>query len=645
MKSRIWRILALITVLCILLSGLTSCSDDSENLPFSSEENAKAELRIGVLGESEKITFGEELYGSGNSTVGKGFECRKGELKPLWMTVSDAISVDICEVSASEKLDNCDLVIGSAYELDRLAREGLLLDLSSLFANIPNLKASLYSDELIFSYLGKTKYGEAGLYSVPTRYEIPRPELSAFLNEDMVRLLLDEDFEGSDKPFGPVLLESYMPKDGAVTVDIISPEGELGRITKNYTNFGNIIEAYKMHKVGKLTGKVAIQTLRKYIDEVYGGRYGARRSELFLGNCAAYDADELAALLICAAANSELLCEGGNMACAVAGRDDAIAMLATLYGVRGLGAGGYSYVDADGTLVDCRTESYSYELLDTIHSWIETGILTLTEDGTPEDTDFAASFGRVAAEDKLVEILPPVARWYDGTNQDEFGHDSGSYFRFSESVSRTSDLAIGISKKGTVSSQSRLLAAIKLLEFAFTDEGKKIFLCEEEKEEILRMADALGYTRAEDYARDFLGAGVAFYSPSLEYERSSEGGGADIALAIKLGLIKSATEPRIAGLNWYMEPPALLPYTEEEYLAICGIPEFSRNPSELTFGWGELSNKIIDRGLLGAGYSSPSEVLKHIGLNWRAEEYLKIQSAVYQRLIIFYYEYQKGVEY
>lgn len=632
------------------MGQLISCGEKETELKFNSPTSPT--LRIGVLGDIGQITFGEELLGESGSFVCDGVEYGCGELKPVWRQLSEALGAEIIEVRADEELKNCDLVIGSSQELDKLARDGLLVDLSTYYSFMPSLKGALYENEVNFSYLGKTEYGEAGLYFVPTLCEQVRPDVSSFIREDIVKFLLDTDFEGSKAPAGTVYPEHYMPSEGRVYVEILSESGEIETLCKDYTHTGNIMELFRDYYLDALTGYNAVRTLRAYIDSEYNGYYGSCRSDLFLGENAAYDADELCALLICIKANSELLYEDGKLGAAVADKESAIRMFSALYGVRGLGTDTYTYIDVNGELVDCRLNEDTYEVLGKINDWVRTGILTIKDDdadgddndsSTEGDKIYAVSFGNQPENSGMTEILPPVARWYDGANMDG-KTDLGSYFRFCEGAVPSKNIGIGISVKGTIGSRARRETALKLLELAFTKQGREILLCSISKENIISEAEELGYYRPEDYARDYYGAGVCFISPDFPAPLSS-GGSVSISEAISLGLVRTPSKLRSSGANWYVTPPNLLPYTDEEYNSMMRIPELAIGSTDIAYGFAALSGKIIQKGLFSSGFISGKEVLEYIGEAWKTEEYLDILNEAHRRLVIYYYEYQKGVEY
>ena len=640
MKSILKRIASLSLTICLCSSLLVSCAEDTESfIPTPDAESIT--LKVGVLGGADGIIAQGLACGEAVLLPG-GQQIKAGELKILWRELADALGVELAQVEADAELENCDLVIGSITGLDRLSREGLLIDLSTHYSRIPSVKEALYKSDLVFTVLGESLYGESGVYMLPTVKEAASHDIGYFIREDIVRTLLDGEFSGSDSTLGGIYIEPYMPRAGSVSVSIVGENGELCSLVKDYSKSGNIIDLYKMFGVGKLTGKAAVFALRSYIDQAYNGYYAERRSDLFLGRDAAYDADELAALMICAVANKDMLFGEGESASILADKDSAVKAFASLYGVRGLGRDECTYVGADGELYDCREEAEAYELLGRINDWIKTGILTLGGNAS-EPAAALAYFGEYSDKIALSEMLPPIARWYSGENMDG-KTDLGSYFRFAESAESTEDTAIAISKKGTVTSSARRECALALLEYACSNKGRELFLKSYDKEKIADLAKEQGIS-AEEILKDYYGAGAAFYSPSLPRKLGADEEAIDISDAYDLGLIKWADAKRSEGKNWYTEPPKLLPYTSEEYNKISCITELAQNPTENTFGYGKLEAGIIENGLLGAGYLNGGEVVNYIKNAWKISEYKELITGAHYRLSLYYYEYKNGVEY
>ena len=101
-----------------------------------------------------------------------------------------------------------------------------------------------------------------------------------------------------------------MPTSGKVAVEVAKADASgIEKINKDYDAAGNIIA--NMNAKGSMTGVEAVNMLREYIDKAYNGYYGTQRSNLFIGQNAAWDADELVALLRCVVANSTTLNENG----------------------------------------------------------------------------------------------------------------------------------------------------------------------------------------------------------------------------------------------------------------------------------------------------------------------------------------------
>ena len=139
---------------------------------------------------------------------------------------------------------------------------------------------------------------------------------------------------------------------------------------------------------GTVTGVHAVNMLRKYIDEAYNGYYGENRADLFIGQNAAWDADELVALLRCVVANAQTL-NGTDTVYGLFSREDdnnqrrvdMFRFAGTLFGVRGMESRqDYLYVDVDGTLKDARQEVATYEALARMHDMVAEGLISQADD-------------------------------------------------------------------------------------------------------------------------------------------------------------------------------------------------------------------------------------------------------------------------
>ena len=174
-----------------------------------------------------------------------------------------------------------------------------------------------------------------------------------------------------------------MPTSGKVEVDVVKADGSgTEKVTKDYDAAGNIVD--KMNAAGSMDGVAAVNMLRTYIDQAYNGYYGVNRADLFVGQNAAWDADELVALLRCVVANPQTL----NGTSAVQGlftrednnnqrRVDMFRFTGTLFGVRGLESRqDYLYVGNDNKLHDARMEKETYEAMERMHAMVEEGLIS-----------------------------------------------------------------------------------------------------------------------------------------------------------------------------------------------------------------------------------------------------------------------------
>ena len=155
----------------------------------------------------------------------------------------------------------------------------------------------------------------------------------------------------------------YMPTSGTVDIDVVTLDGTgVETVTKNYDAAGNIVKL--MNDAGSMSGVDAVNMLRKYIDEAYDGYYGTERANLFIGQNAAWDVDELVALLRCVVANPQTLNGTDNVEGIFSREDnnnqrrvDMFRFAGHLFGVRGMESRqDYLYVGTDGELHDARSE-------------------------------------------------------------------------------------------------------------------------------------------------------------------------------------------------------------------------------------------------------------------------------------------------
>ncbi len=639
------------------------------------------------------LFFDAEVAGDG-VTLADGKTYHAGDLKPTWVEVQNRLGMVFEDKyqgnNASkefdywkEQLDQVDMVSGTAAKLSEFGVAGSLVNIADYLDMMPNFKAYLDANPIIrMTITGDTSTG--AIYISPYFDGVSDIERMPLMRTDWVVKLLDGDGEFAADACGKTakpVYEPYMPTSGKVTVDVVKADGSgVETVTKDYDTAGNIVA--KMNEAGKLSGVDAVNMLRTYIDEAYAGYYGTERSNLFVGQNAAWDADELVALLRCVVANAKTL-NGTDTVQGLFTREDnnnqrrvdMYRFAGTLFGVRGLESRkDFLYVGSDGALHDARQEPATYEALDRMNAMVAEGLISkafvdsaeektqtylendlgfmhydynqtqtiYNEDGKTLDSE---------AGEKYMAAMVPVARWYDGTDP------NGVYMRFTESWRSVKTDGWGISKAGVGDDQDKLYACLKLIDYAYSEEGQILmsygpdaFIGEGtfmfNGKEMPVIADA---TRAElwakakgnytNYARQYLGSTLSFLkSQAFEYQCTTEVGreGAGyISTAIGLGTIHHP-ELAVTENKWYTSVPTILPTTSVENDQINGMTNLGNDK----FGQSKEQNNVLVNIIVGGyteeGMSDAATAAGVVSSDWSGAQYLQLQNDAWQRALDFY---------
>ena len=641
------------------------------------------------------LSFDAETAGDG-ITLADGVTYHAGDLKPTWGEVEKRLNIAIEDKyqgnSAgkelaywAERMDEIELVSGSADSLTKAGEAGKLVNIAEYLDIMPNFKAFLEDNPVVrLSITGNTDIG--AFYFAPYFDGIEDIERMPLMRVDWVEKLLDGDgvFSAPEsKKIGETYCRPYMPTSGKIMVDIVKPDGtDTDILVKNYDAAGNIIQ--NMNAAGQIPGVLAVNMLRDYIDKAYGGYYGTKRSDLFVGQNAAWDADELVALLRCVVANPQTLCgtdsvqgiftreDGNNQR-----RCDMFRFAGQLFGVRGLESRqGYLYLDSSGKLHDARQEADSYRALDRMHDMAREGLISESflngEEMTSAEMlerdlgfmhyDFNQTqtvYNRTKLQtdegERYMAVMPPVACWQDGTRGDK-------YMRFTESWRSVKPTGWGISAAGVAGDPDKLCAALKLIDYAYGKEGAILMSYGPDAfikknadgsyvtfsfngEEMPKIAEAAyaelwektggSYT---DYARRYLGSTLGFVkSQAFEYQCLDEIGkeGIDhISTAIDLGVIKHP-ELELTKNGWYVSMPTVFPVTSREADLLGIHPELDELFSMNEGGRNLLVDTIVDGcGVPGtnAAERSAAQVRDDMG----CREYLEVMQSAWERLLACY---------
>ena len=589
-------------------------------------EGTTLRMATGYNNADTGLFFSAKIAGEG-ITLADGNTYHTGDLKPTWVAVSEKLNINFVDKyqgnSASnefkywqEQLDQVDMVSGTATQLSEAGVAGKVINLALYLDAMPNFKKYLEENPIVrLSITGNVDNG--AIYFSPYFDGVDDIERMPLMRTDWVEKLLNGEgafTAESSKNLAAAAYTPYMPTSGKVVVDAASKDGtKVISLTKDYDAAGNIVKNMNdALAAGTVTGVQAVNMLREYIDKAYGGHYGTNRADLFIGQDAAWDADELVALLRCVVANPQTL-NGTDTVLGLFSREDAnnqrridmFRFAGTLFGVRGLESRqDYLYVGADGKLHDARQEEDTYKALAKMNAMVAEGLIassfvnsedTKTENMLKNDLGFMhydynqtqTLLNEKALQDgeKYMAVMVPVARWYDGTNA------NGVYMRFTESWRSVKTDGWAISAAGVAGDKNKLDAALAIIDYAYSEEdqilmsyGPDAFIKKNEDgsyvkflfngklmpviadETFAELWDKAGgnYT---NYARQYLGSTLSFVkSQAFEYQCThnvgKEGAGR-ISIAIGLGLIK---HPALAVTenSWYSIVPTTLPHTANE---------------------------------------------------------------------------------
>ena len=580
------------------------------------------------------------------------------------------------------------MVSGTAAKLTEYGEQGVVVNIGDYLDSMPNFKAYLEANPIVrLSITGNTNNG--AIYFSPYFDGVNDIERMPLMRADMVQKLLDGEGEFTAEKCNDTaapVYEPYMPTSGKIEIDVVKPDGSaVETIAKDYDAAGNIVA--KMNEAGSIDGVTAVNMLREYIDKAYNGYYGTERSNLFIGQNAAWDADELVALLRCVVANPQTL-NGTDSIQGLFSREDnnnqrrvdVMRFAGNLFGIRGIESRqDYLYFDYDGTLKDARQNPETYKAMERMNNMVKEGLISVnfvdnadgkTKQYLENDSGFMhydynqtqtlyndPSQGVFDEGEKYMAVMVPVARWMDGT-------EGGNYMRFTESWRSVKTDGWGISAAGVKGNDDKLHAALKLIDYAYSPEGMILmsygpdaFIKTNDDgsfvtfqfngQEMPEIADA---TRVElwekasgnytNYARQFLGSTLSFAkSQAFEFQCTTEVGreGAGyISNAIALGTIK---HPILAVTEnpWYMSVPTVLPNTKAEndmlntYTQLTANGRFSQNKD----GENILVNQIVN-GYAEEGMGNADASAEKVAGEWGGKQYLALKTDAWNRLLTYY---------
>ncbi|MBQ9040384.1 MAG: hypothetical protein IJ119_13005 [Clostridia bacterium] len=659
-------------------------------------EDTVLRMATGYNSTKTGIAFDAETAGSG-VTLADGNTYNTGDLKPTWVELEKILGVKFEDKYQGnnttkefefwkDRLNEVDMISGTAATLSEYGEAGSLVNLADYLDQMPSFKAYLDANPIVrLSITGNTDTG--AIYFSPYFDGVNDIERMPLMRVDWAQKLLDGEGEftadACNDTAAPVY-QPYMPTSGTIEIETVKLDGSgVETVTKNYDAAGNIVAA--MNEKGAMSGVEAVNMLRAYIDAAYGGYYGTERSNLFVGQNAAWDADEMVALLRCVVANPQTL-NGTDSVQGLFTREEAnnqrrvdmIRLAGHLFGVRGMESRqDYLYIGNDGMLHDARQEAAAYQAMGRMNDMAKEGLISKAfmdsseeNSGTYLENDLGfmsydynqtqtiMNATKLQDGEKYMAVLVPVARWYDGTDE------NGVYMRFTESWRSVKTDGWAISKAGVEGDEAKLNAALSLIDYAFSDKGQILmsygpdaFIKTKDDgsyetfvfngKEMPVIADA---TYAElwekasgnytNYARMYLGSTLSFAkSQAFEYQCTHEvgkEGAGHISTAIGLGVIKHP-ELAITENRWYTSVPTVLPNTKTENDM---LNTFSALTASGKFNLGKDGENVfvdlIVKGFTLDGMTSADEAAATVTDSWGGTQYSFLKTTAWQRLQDYY---------
>ena len=684
-------LLALLLAVAMVASLFVGAASAESGLTYA--EGTVLRMATGYNNAKTGLFFDAEVAGEG-VTLADGVTYHSGDLKPTWVEVQNVLGITFEDKYQGnnttkefeywkDRLAEVDMVSGTAVTLSEYGETGALVNIAEYLDQMPNFKAYLEANPIVrLSITGNTTTG--AIYFSPYFDGVNDIERMPLMRVDWVQKLLDGEGEFTADACGNTaepVYEPYMPTEGVVEIDVVNAEGTaVETISKNYDAAGNIVAL--MNEAGSMSGVDAVNMLRTYIDVAYDGYYGTNRSDLFVGQNAAWDADELVALLRCVVSNAQTL-NGTDTIQGLFTREDnnnqrrvdMFRFAGVLFGVRGLESRqDFLYVGEDGLLHDARQEEATYEALENMNAMVEEGLISkafvdMSEESTKtylqndlgfmhydyNQTQTVYNATVLDEGEKYMAVMVPVACWYDGTDED------GVFMRFTESWRSVKTDGWGISKAGVGDDTNKLNAALALIDYAYSDKGMILmsygpdaFIKTNEDgsyvtfnfngKEMPVIADA---TYAElwekasgnytNYARQYLGSTLSFAkSQAFEYQCTQEvgkEGAGHISTAIGLGTIKHP-ELAVTENPWYTSVPTVLPTTRVENDMVNSYSELKTKFSSSKDG----ENVLVD--LIASGYNDEmydaEDAVAVVSEDWGGMQYLNIKQDAWDRLLEYY---------
>ncbi len=430
-------------------------------------------LKVAINYEGRGISYQEaNPYVSLN---GKTYT--NGMLMPVWEALGQKLNITFQDAKVSNTTTNqfnelltnsfstVDLVNATGAQLTQYGVSGNnFVDLSKYLNSMPNLNKFLTDNP---SVRASMTAANGGIYYTPYFDGFGEIEQMFLVRIDWVQDILDVASPAFDTTAytGSFTVTRTTPENLNVVVQVANPDGTTRNVTKAHT--ANILTT--LQNLPNKTGASMANAFRSYMQATYGSQGYAKLSDVFVGTDAAYDVDELLALMYVVKANPQFLTrELSTPKTAVevmfprtsqAARIRNLFRGLEMFGLRGMFSRyDWAYFNEQGGIVDARAEQKTIDgvtqltnmfadqlIIQTFDSGSNTdhraqllqgsyGFITYDYNASSTPNGYITAAQALDPTFRFEAILPPVNDWL-GT---------GEYFHFSEGVRSLKNEAWGI---------------------------------------------------------------------------------------------------------------------------------------------------------------------------------------------------------
>ncbi|MDD3958058.1 MAG: hypothetical protein PHO96_04150 [Candidatus Izemoplasmatales bacterium] len=608
-----------------------------------------------------------------------GHEYNEGDLAPAWEAIAEKLNINFVDMMSTQdsntnaqwtrlKTNNfagVDLVNGTGANIGPEGVNGNFVNIGNYLNQMPNLKAFLDANPDVRVSMTAA---DGGIYFTPYFDGFGEPEQMFLVRIDWIEDILDvvsPTFDtdttqvvgtGENQVTYPVIgPTAYTRRDlpNGINADILvaNADGTTRTVHKEYDD--NILDV--LAAIENPTGQKLAEAFRNHIFTTYEGQGYEKYSHVFAGTDAAYDVDELIALMYVIKANPKYLTRQHTTGVktsvevyfpreAAGNRIRNLFRGMEMWGLRGVfSRHEWMYFDEDGLVQDARHEErvvdaigdlqtlYTDRLIvqdpETGGNWrtllLNTATGFMTYDYNASSTTMSTgsgdliNTGRVVDPDlKFQAILPPVVDWLG----------DGNYFQFTEAVRSVKNEAWGIPKH-VESNQAKLNRALMLVDqlydYSSADSVGTIHLygpvgytdgtlsygtdvVYKMSDEALAEMNSLAGGNMINYLRQYVGATMPIghiRSLGLEFQTLSEEGIAGIErinTAVVAGTFKLAGQ--VDSENpWYNLSPTFFPLTQTDSQMIAASATFKELYTDANLA------KLLKFGFTGQGGSKTVE--------------------------------------